>query len=139
MQSVVREAMEEGAWGLSIGLDYPPGSYADTDELVALSGTSASLGGHYQTHTRAGLRAQGLLAPGEEAVEIGRRSGIPVHLTHYRQSASGVGSHLDYLGLVEDSRAQDGRDLRLLHLPLLRHHRDHRDCPTGQRTAGRSA
>ena len=35
MQSVVREAMEEGAWGLSTGLDYPPGAYADTDELVA--------------------------------------------------------------------------------------------------------
>ena len=106
MQSVVREAMEEGAWGLSTGLDYPPGSYADTDELVALSETAASLGGHYHTHTRASLRAEGLLAPWEEAVEIGRRSGIPVHLTHYRQSASGVGSHLDYLGLVEDARNQ---------------------------------
>ena len=50
------------------------------------------------------LRSQGLLAPWEEAVEIGRRSGIPVHLTHYRQSAQGVGSHLDYLGLVENAR-----------------------------------
>ena len=106
MQTVVREAMEEGAWGLSTGLDYPPGSYADTDELVALSETAASLGGHYHTHTRASLRSQGLLAPWEEAVEIGRRSGIPVHLTHYRQSASGVGSHHDYLGLVEDARDQ---------------------------------
>ena len=106
MRSVVREAMEEGAWGLSTGLDYPPGSYADTAELAALSETAASLGGHYHTHTRASLRSQGLLAPWEEAVEIGRRSGIPVHLTHYRQSVPGVGSHLDYLGLVEDARAE---------------------------------
>ena len=45
----------------------------------------------------------------EEALEIGRRSGVPVHLIHYRQSAQGVGSHLDYLGLVEDARA-DGMD-----------------------------
>ena len=106
MKSVVREAMEEGAWGLSTGLDYPPGSYADTEELAILSAVSASMGGFYHTHTRASLRAKGLLAPWEEALEIGRRSGSPVHLTHYRQSAQGVGSHLDYLGLVEDAQAE---------------------------------
>jgi N-acyl-D-amino-acid deacylase len=106
MRAVVREAMQEGAWGLSTGLDYPPGGYADTDELVALSEESARYGGFYHTHTRASLRAKGLLAPWHEALDIGRRSGIPVHLTHYRQSAQGVGSHLDYLGLVEDGRAE---------------------------------
>ena len=106
MKSVVREAMEEGAWGLSTGLDYPPGSYADIDELAALCAVSASMGGFYHTHTRASLSARGLLAPWEEALDIGRRSGSPVHLTHYRQSAQGVGSHLDYLGLVEDAQAE---------------------------------
>ena len=106
MKAVVREAMQEGAWGLSTGLDYPPGAYADTDELVALSEEAARHGGFYHTHTRASLLARGLLAPWEEAIEIGKRSGIPVHLTHYRQSAQGVGSHLDYLGLVEDARAR---------------------------------
>lgn len=106
MKAVVREAMEEGAWGLSTGLDYPPGAYASTDELVALSETAERLGGIYHTHTRASLLSQGHLAPWEEAVEIGRRSGIPVHLTHYRQGAQGMGSHLDYLGLVESARAE---------------------------------
>ena len=106
MKSVVREAMEEGAWGLSTGLDYPPGGYADTDELVALAEESARLGGFYHTHTRGSLRSKGLLAPWHEALEIGRRSGSPIHLTHYRQSAQGVGSHLDYIGLVEDGRAE---------------------------------
>ena len=110
MKAVTREAMEEGAWGLSTGLDYPPGAYADTDELVALSEVAASMGGFYHTHTRASLLSTGLLAPWEEALEIGRRSGIPIHLTHYRQGAQGVGSHLDYLGLVEDARA-DGMDV----------------------------
>ncbi|HEX2032743.1 MAG TPA: D-aminoacylase [Chloroflexota bacterium] len=104
MRAVVREAMEEGAWGLSTGLDYPPGSFASTAELIELSQEAARLGGFYHTHTRASLRAQGLLAPWEEALEIGRRSGIAVHLTHYRQSAQGTGSHLDYLGLVEQAR-----------------------------------
>lgn len=45
MKSVVREAMEEGAWGLSTGLDYPPGAYASTEELIALSESSGRLGG----------------------------------------------------------------------------------------------
>ncbi len=106
MKAVVREAMEEGAWGLSTGLDYPPGSYAATEELTALAGESARFGGFYHTHTRASLRSKGLLAPWEEALEIGRGSGSPVHLTHYRQSAQGVSSHLDYLRLVEDARDQ---------------------------------
>src|SRR5919201_6753293 len=47
MRALLREAMEEGAWGLSTGLDYPPGSYADTAELVALSTEAARLGGIY--------------------------------------------------------------------------------------------
>ncbi len=106
MKAVVREAMEEGAWGLSTGLDYPPGSYASTEELAELSREAARLGGFYHTHTRASLKSQGVVAPWEEAVEIGRRSGIPVHLTHYRQGAQGDGSHLDYIGLVEDARAE---------------------------------
>ena len=95
---------------LSTGLDYPPGAYADTDELIELSKVAADMGGFYHTHTRASLAKQGLLAPWEEALEIGRKSGIPVHLTHYRQRSPGVGSHLDFLGLVEDAR-DEGMDV----------------------------
>ena len=102
--------MEDGAFGLSTGLDYPPGGYADTNELIELSKTTSAMGGFYHTHTRASLKSQGLLAPWHEAIEIGRKSGIPVHLTHYRQSAQGVGSHLDYIGLVEDAR-DEGMDV----------------------------
>ena len=106
MKAVVREAMEEGSFGLSTGLDYPPGSYADTNELIELSKTVAEMGGFYHTHTRQSLTLNGHMAPFEEAVEIGRGSGSPVHLTHYRQTAQGVGSHLDWIGLVERSRDQ---------------------------------
>lgn len=110
MKAVAKEAMEEGAWGISTGLDYPPGSFASTDELVEIAGVSARYGGFYHTHTRASLRKLGLLEPWNEALDIGRRSGSPVHLTHYRQTAQGVGSHLDYLGLVEDGR-DEGLDV----------------------------
>ncbi len=110
MKSVVREAMEEGAFGLSTGLDYPPGAFADTNELTELCKVVANMGGFYHTHTRASLRRQGLLAPWEEALDIGRGSGAPVHLTHYRQSVQGEGSHLDFIGLVENAR-DEGMDV----------------------------
>lgn len=110
MQAVIRESMEEGAWGLSTGLDYPPGAYADTEELIALSETTAKLGGFYHTHTRASLKSKGVYAPWDEAIEIGRKSGVPVHLTHFRQPKQGEGSHHGYLGLVEDAR-DEGLDV----------------------------
>ncbi len=110
MQAVIRESMEEGAWGLSTGLDYPPGAYADTAELIAISETAAKMGGFYHTHTRASLKTKGVYAPWQEAIEIGRKSGVPVHLTHYRQPKQGEGSHHGYLGLVEDAR-DEGLDV----------------------------
>jgi N-acyl-D-amino-acid deacylase len=110
MKSVVREAMEDGAVGLSTGLDYPPGSYASTEELSALGEVTARLGGFYHTHTRASLLKRSQLAPWEEALQIGRDGNIPVHLTHYRQSAQGAGSHWDYINLVEDAR-NNGMDV----------------------------
>ena len=54
-RALLRTAMEEGAWGMSTGLDYPPGSFADTDELVALSEEASRLGGIYHTHVRYSL------------------------------------------------------------------------------------
>ena len=81
MKSLLRESMEEGAFGLSTGLDYPPGSYADTDELVELSAEAARLGGIYHTHVRYLLGDQ-YLDPFREAIEIAMRSGVALHITH---------------------------------------------------------
>ena len=111
MNSVLRECLEEGAWGLSSGLDYPPGSYASTEELISLCKEAEKLDCIYHTHTRANLITENNhLAAWEEAIEIGKKSGIPVHLTHYKQKDPGVGSFNDYLGLVEDAR-EDGMDV----------------------------
>ena len=110
MKAVTREAMEEGSWGLSSGLDYPPGLYASTEELISLSEVSAKFGGFYHTHVRSSLGVNGLMAPWEEALEIGRRSGSPVHLTHYRQGSQLVGSQWDFIGLVERGR-ENGMDV----------------------------
>jgi N-acyl-D-amino-acid deacylase len=104
MRSMLREAMEEGAFGLSSGLDYPPGSYASTDELAALTGEAAALGGFYHTHVRYPLGDR-FLDPFREALEIGRLGEGPVHLTHFYHRQAYPGSPEQLLSLVDDARA----------------------------------
>jgi N-acyl-D-amino-acid deacylase len=94
---------------MSTGLDYPPGSYADTDELVALSREAARLGGIYHTHVRYSLGDR-FLDPFREALEIGRRSGIPAHLTHFYQRTTAPGGARRMLALVEAAR-EEGLDV----------------------------
>lgn len=104
MRSMLREGMEEGAFGLSSGLDYPPGSYATTDELVALMEEAARLDGIYHTHVRYDLGDR-FLDPFREAIDIGRRSGAPAHITHYYHRQTFPGTAEQMLDLVEDARA----------------------------------
>ena len=103
MKAIVREAMEEGAFGLSTGLEYPPGNYADTDELVALSNQVNELGGIYHTHVRYRL-GDAHLDPFREAIDIGRRSGVPIHVTHFYQGATRPSGARGLLQQVEDAR-----------------------------------
>ena len=104
MKALLRESMEDGSFGLSTGLDYPPGAYADTDELVSLSSEVARLGGFCHTHVRNTLGDR-YLDPHREAIEIGRRSGVPVHITHlFRRIVSTGGARpiLDVVGQARD-------------------------------------
>mgnify|MGYP001213863848 CR=1 FL=1 len=75
--AIMVDAMSAGAWGLSTGLDYPPGAYANTTELAGLARAAARYGGFYHTHIRSSLRQQGPLVPWDEALEIGRRGDCP--------------------------------------------------------------
>ena len=109
MKSLLRESMEEGAFGMSTGLDYPPGSYADTDELVELSREVARLGGIYHTHVRYQLGDR-YLDPFKEAIHIGRSSGVPVHLTHFSKFVIHPGGGRGLLALVEGAR-DEGLDV----------------------------
>lgn len=78
MQAQVAGALDDGAMGLSTGLTYAPAQFADTDELVAL--TSAMSGGYFAPHLR--TYGKDVLGATQEALEVGRRAGVPVHLTH---------------------------------------------------------
>ena len=105
MRALLREAMEAGALGLSSGLDYPPGAFATTDELAALTNEAARHGGFYHTHVRYPLGDR-YLDPFREAIEIGRRGGGPVHITHFYHRQTHPGGPEPLLALVDDARLE---------------------------------
>src|SRR5690606_12864748 len=105
MQQLAARAMQDGAFGMSTGLIYVPSSYADTDELVALATVVGEHGGLYASH----IRGEGveLLDAVREALEIGRRARLPVHVSHFK--ASGVpawGSLRAAAALIEQARGE---------------------------------
>lgn len=102
-KGLLREAMEEGAFGISTGLDYPPGNYAGTDELVELAAEAVRFGGFYHTHVRYRLGDR-YLDPFREAIEIGRCSGIPVHVTHLFRRTTNPGGIGRIFDLIEGAR-----------------------------------
>ncbi len=109
MQDLIRQGMAEQAIGLSTGLSYPPGIWASTEELVELCKTVAECGGIYVTHVRYDL-GDCAFDPFREAVEIGARSGCPVHISHYFANIALRGQTANMLQLVDEARA-NGVDL----------------------------
>jgi len=109
MRAMLREGMAEGAYGVSSGLDYPPGSYASMEELADLTAAAARHGGFYHTHVRYDLGDR-YLDPFREALQIGEMAGGPVHLTHFYHRQTYPGGHEPMLALVDDARAA-GRDV----------------------------
>jgi N-acyl-D-amino-acid deacylase len=84
MKRLLAEAMDDGAWGMSTGLIYPPSSFSDTDELVALAEVAAERGGFYFSHIRG--EGASLLRAVAEACEIGERSKLPIQIAHHKAS-----------------------------------------------------
>jgi N-acyl-D-amino-acid deacylase len=84
MKVLVRQAMQDGAVGVSTSLQYPPAPYAKTEELIALASEASRFGGLYATH----LRSEGdAIVPAlDEAIRIGREAHIPVEVWHLKAS-----------------------------------------------------
>ncbi|SIO65324.1 hypothetical protein SAMN05444166_7660 [Singulisphaera sp. GP187] len=84
MKRIVEQGMKDGAWGMSTGLIYLPGRYAEIPELVELSKVVAQHGGFYASHIRD--EGDGLLESIDETLTIGRQAKIPVHVSHLKAS-----------------------------------------------------
>ena len=108
MQRLVEEAMEQGALGLSTALIYQPGSFARTDELIALAQTAARYGGFYATH----LRSEGakIFEALDEAFAIARAAHIPVEIWHLKVGRSHWGHMQEVAARIERARS-DGIDV----------------------------
>jgi len=117
MQEVVREAMVQGAVGMSSGLTYTPGMYASTSELTALCRTVAELEGFYAPHHRS--YGKGALEAYAEMIELSRSSGCALHLAHATMNfALNKGRAGELLALI-DAALEDGVDITLDTYPYL--------------------
>ncbi len=104
---LVRQGIEEGAVGFATGMSYHPQEWSDTFELIAICRVVAEYGGVYTTHLR-DVNTDRAFGEGgvEEALEIGRRSGVKVHFSHYRTDASSAGQVSERLELIDKAKAE---------------------------------
>lgn len=115
MKDIVREAMEAGALGMSTGLIYPPGVYADEDELVELCKVVAEYGGIYASH----MRSEGnwIIESVKETIRIGEKAGVSVVISHHKIAGKqNWGKSKETLALVEEAN-QRGVKVRLDQYP----------------------
>jgi N-acyl-D-aspartate/D-glutamate deacylase len=106
MEALVDKGMRDGAFGMSTGLIYNPGTYSKTDELVALARVAAKHGGFYASHIRD--EGGGVMAAIEEILSIARLAGIRVHISHIKVSGRrNWGKAPDVIALVRKAR-EDG-------------------------------
>jgi len=105
MEELVDKGMRDGAWSLSTGLIYNPGTYARTDEIVALAKIAAKHKGFYASHIR--NEETGLLAAIDEAITIGKEAGLPVHISHIKANGQRTwGKSGEVIGVIERARSQ---------------------------------
>ena len=115
MRALVAQAMRQGAFGLSTGLFYVPGSFTSTEEVIELSKIAASHGGIYISHMRD--EALRLLDSVRETIRIGEEAGIPVQMTHHKAISRDMwGRSADSLALVDAARAR-GVDITIDQYP----------------------
>ncbi|MFO0094525.1 MAG: N-acyl-D-amino-acid deacylase family protein [Gemmatimonadaceae bacterium] len=120
MQQLVAVAMGQGAFGLSTGLLYLPGTYSNVEEVIALARVASDSGGIYTSHLR--KEGLGLLDGVGEALEIGRRAKIPVVLTHHKAVGRQMwGKSVVTLAMVDSAR-KAGTDVMIDQYPYTATH-----------------
>jgi dihydroorotase/N-acyl-D-amino-acid deacylase len=109
MRAVVRNAMEDGAFGVASALIYPPNNYSSTAELIEQAKASRPYGGVYITHMRS--EADRLVEAVQEALRIGKEAGVPVEIYHLKASGDkNFGKMATVIALIDSARAA-GQDI----------------------------
>ena len=115
MKGLVDQAMKDGAFGLSTGLFYVPGTFTPTDEVVELAKVAARYGGMHESHQRD--ETAGVLDSVRETIAIGEKGGLPTQISHAKViGAANFGKSAEMLALVDAARAR-GVDVTLDQYP----------------------
>ncbi len=105
MKALVRDAMRDGAVGVSTSLEYAPAPYAKTGEIIALASEASKFGGIYATHMR--NESDSVLEAIDEAVRIGREAHIPVEIWHFKVAGKANWGHMpESVARVNQARAE---------------------------------
>lgn len=105
MKDLVRQAIQEGAFGLSSGLEYDPGRHSTTGELIALAGAAGEHGGFYISHMRD--EELYVMEAVDEVIEIGRQAAVPVQISHIKMGdATAWGRSEEALERMRAARAE---------------------------------
>ena len=115
MRSAMRRAMEDGAFGLGSALIYPPGNYANTEELIEIAKVMAPYGGLYITHMRS--EADKVLEGMDEAFRIGQQAGVPVEIYHLKAAGTANWSKAPAMMAKIDSARAAGLDVQATMYP----------------------
>lgn len=117
MRGIAAQAMEEGARGISAGLIYPPSQYQTLEEVVEIARVVRQYDGIYDVHMRS--EGERLIQSIEEVVEIGRKSGIPVLITHFKVlGKKNWGLSEKALKLLDDAR-KEGVEVTIAQYPYI--------------------
>ena len=109
MKALVRDAMKDGAVGVSTSLEYAPAPYAKTEELIALAGEASKFGGIYATHMR--NEGDAVLTAIDETLRIGREAHIPVEIWHIKVAGKNNWGHMpDVVAKINSARSH-GMDI----------------------------
>jgi N-acyl-D-amino-acid deacylase len=104
MKTLVAQSMEDGAYGLSTGLAYVPGSYTETTEIIELCKVVRQYGGIYTTHLRS--ESDSVIPAVAEAIRIGAEAGIPVQISHHKViGKDNWGKSVETLKMMAEARA----------------------------------
>ncbi|MDB5242598.1 MAG: aminoacylase [Spirosoma sp.] len=115
METLVEQAMKDGAVGLSTGLIYTPGTYAKTTEIVHLAKVASRYGGLYASHIR--TEGQNVKTAIEEAIQISREARIPVEISHFKVASKPLwGKSPETIEMVEAAR-REGLDVTVDQYP----------------------
>jgi len=117
MKALVEQSMAGGAWGLSSGLEYTPGSFATEDEIAALCKSAAAYNGIYATHMR--NEDDTLIEAVEEAIRTAQKGEIPLQISHFKASGKRNREKVEpALELIEKAN-EDGMDITLDRYPYI--------------------